>query len=344
MSPNVSVAAFTGAKSISSPRFRVRQYVPYLENHGIRVTEFVARFGSWPPRSKALRPFWLPATLLDRLPGVVSSYQYDVTLLQREMVSTLVTLERFTHRPRILDVDDAVWLNRGSERNFATLARLCDGVICGNNFIAENVGRWNSETFVLPTAVDTTRFRPMESRTRRGSKQIIGWSGIGSGMKCLIDMEPALAAVLGKRRETVLRVVSDVKPRFRLLDESRVEYVPWSPENEVSTIQEMSVGLMPTDDSLWARGKCSYKMLLYMSCGVPVVVSPVGMNNEVLALGKAGFGPQSEAEWVDCINFFLDNPANGSEMGMVGRRIVETHYSLHMLSQRLATYIKRFAR
>ncbi len=260
------------------------------------------------------------------------------------MLSTLVTLEPFTHRPRILDLDDAVWLNRGGEKNFSKLVQACDGVVCGNSFIAEHVQRWHSDIFVLPTAVDTDRFRPIESPSKRASKQIIGWSGLGAGFKYLLGIERALAAVLDKHKDAVLRVVSDVEPVFRLLDNSRVEYIPWSPENEVEMIQEMSVGIMPTDDSLWARGKCSYKMLLYMSCGLPVVVSPVGMNNEVLSLGKIGFGPRVDSEWVDYITWLLDNSGQGAEMGMVGRKIVEEHYSLHVLSPRLAAYIKRFSR
>src|SRR5215831_2933661 len=106
----IRVAAFTGSRTISSPRFRVRQYIPHLRQQEIYVTEHIARFGSWPPDKKAYRPLWFPVTVLDRVPSVVRSYQYDLTLLQREMVSTLVTLERFTRRPRVLDVDDAVWL------------------------------------------------------------------------------------------------------------------------------------------------------------------------------------------------------------------------------------------
>jgi glycosyltransferase involved in cell wall biosynthesis len=337
----IRVAAFTGGESVPSRRFRLHQYLPHLEGLGIHVTEFNARFGCYPPRKKILWPLWLPATLADRIPGVVRSHQYDVTFLQREMVSTLLTLERFTHRPRLLDLDDAVWLNRGAEKNFASLVQMCDGVICGNNFIAETVRQWNNELIVLPTGVDTDRYRP--DVTKPKSKQVIGWSGLGSGLKYLLGIEDALAEVLKKHKSAVLRVVSDVEPAFRRIDSSQVEFVRWSVENEVETVQKMRVGLMPIDDSLWSRGKCSYKMLLYMACGVPVVVSPVGMNNEVLALANVGFGPRSEQDWIDTISWLLDNPENAAQMGAAGRKTVEEHFSLDVLSPRLAEYLKRLA-
>ena len=338
------IAAFTGGETGPSPRFRVRQYISHLKSYGIDVTEFTARFGSWPPASILKRPLWLASTLMDRVPGVARSYAYDLTLLQREMVSTLLTLERFTRRPRVLDVDDAVWLNRGAEKNFAALARMCDGLICGNKFIAENAAQWNSTVTILPTAVDTERYRPAERARLSDAKQIIGWSGLGSGLKYLHGIEPALLKVLQHRKDAVLRVVSDVRPELRLLAGCNVEFVRWSPENEVQTIQEMSVGLMPVDDSLWSRGKCSYKMLLYMSCGVPVVVSPVGMNNEVLALGKVGFGPRSDQDWADTINWLLDNPGDAAQMGVAGENVVEEHFSLRSLTPRLAAYLRKFAR
>ena len=335
------VAAFTGGETISSRRFRVHQYLPYFHKLGIRVTEYSARFGSWPPTAKLQRPFWLAATLADRLPGVAKSYCHDVTLLQREMVSTMVTLEGLTRRPRVLDVDDAIWLNARAAKNFPALVRICDGVVCGNDFIAESVRQWTDKLIVLPTAVDTDRFRP-GSGSKGERNQIIGWSGLHAGFKYLLDIEGALVKVLEKRRNAVLRVVSDVKPVFRTLDSSRVEYIPWCAANEVKTIQEMTAGLMPIDDSLWARGKCSYKMLLYMSCGVPVVVSPFGMNQEILRLGKVGFGARTEPEWVESMTWLLDNAGQGSEMGVAGRKIIEERYSLHLLAPRLASYLRSF--
>jgi len=337
----IRVAAFTGSKD-AAPMFRVRQYIPRLLSQGIQITEFLARFGSWPPLNKAIRPLWLAATVATRVPAVARSHKYDLTLLQREMVSTLLTLERFTARPRILDVDDAVWVQRRAAKNFPLLAKMCDGVVCGNDFLAENVRQWNTNILILPTAVDTDRFIPLESKATQNSKRIIGWTGVLSNLPYLYEIEKALDVVLRKYDDVVLRVVSGMRPNFRLIDNARVEYIPWSIENDAQTIREMSIGLMPIPDSLWGRGKCSYKMLLYMSCGLPVVVSPVGMNNEVLALGKAGFPAQTESDWVDALSWLLDNPDAAANMGKDGRRIIEENYSLSVLSPKLANYLKKF--
>jgi glycosyltransferase involved in cell wall biosynthesis len=335
----LKVAAFTGSATISSRRFRLLQYVSALANSGVFVDEFVASYGSWPPASHWIRPLWLMATLADRISPVIRSHRYNLIFLQRELVSTMYTLERFTGNPRVLDVDDAVWLNgTRAMRSFGSLASLCHGVICGNEFIAQEVSRWNKNIIVLPTAVDTERFNT--SLRTDTNKLIIGWSGLYAGSKYLLGIEDALHCVLTARPKSVLRVVSDAPPNFRKLSPDRVEFIQWSPENEVKTIQEMDIGLMPIDDSEWSKGKCSYKMLLYMSCGKPVVVSPYGMNKEVLAQGDIGFGSCSKKQWIDGIITLLDNDLIRAVAGQNARAIVEQTYSLKKIAPRLANFLQ----
>jgi glycosyltransferase involved in cell wall biosynthesis len=339
------VAAFTGGKDISAARFRLRQYLPALSQALIAVDEFYSHLGSWPPNSKLKRPFWLVGTVAERIPAVLKSHHYDLTFLQRELVSTLSTLERWTKRPRVFDVDDAVWLNRGGRTGFKSILQMCDGVICGNDFIAEAARRWNSNICIIPTAVDTDRFVPAlaPSAAARQRQLIIGWSGLAVGLQNVYLIEETIAQVMAKYPEAVFRVVSEAPPKFRLLSPAQVEYVSWSPESEVRAIQEMTVGIMPLTDSLWSRGKCSYKMLLYMSCAVPVVVSPVGMNAQVLSQGKVGLGARDPAEWAEALTLLLQNRALADEMGTAGRCVIEQHYALRKLAPRLASFLRAVA-
>lgn len=291
--------------------------------------EFISQFGSWPPKVKAGRPLWGLASVLERLPGVFRSHSYDLTFLQREMLSTYVTVEPLTKAPRIFDVDDAIWLHKRGQ-NIKRVVSLCERVLCGNAFIADAFSQWHRSVYVFPTGVDTDRYAPMLDRKPIGPR-VIGWSGLNAGAKYLLGVEPALAVMLGRNPDTILRVVSDSRPAFRYIPSNRIDFIYWSPENEVRTIQEMTVGLMPLDDSDWSRGKCSYKMLLYMACGIPVIVSPAGMNAEILAKGKVGLGPRSGDEWVDAIEHVLNNEAEANQMGQEGRRIVLANYSLNTL-------------
>ncbi|MGH8539442.1 MAG: glycosyltransferase family 4 protein [Stenotrophobium sp.] len=327
----LKVAAFTGGRHIPAARFRVRQYVDRLEKEGVEISEFPASLGVYPPKSRLIRPLWAMATLAARLPGIAQSYRYDLTLLQREMLSTFITMEPLTQRPRVLDVDDAIWLYRGG-RFAETLAQRCESVICGNAFLADHFSQWNKNVKIVPTAVDTVRYAPGAPM----DAPIIGWSGTSGGYEYFPAIEPALVSVLQKFPEARLRIVSDAMPAFQQIPESRVEYIRWTPENEVQAIQEMAVGIMPLSESLWDRGKCSFKMLTYMACGIPVVVSAAGMNIEVLSYGQSGFGAKSVDDWVGALSTLLEDFEQRKKMGRTGRQVILDRYSLDVVTPELA--------
>ncbi len=334
----VRVAALTGGRRFGPARFRVDQHRMALAGHGIVLEIFPARFGSHPPVRRWMRPFWGVASLVGRIPAVARSHRYDVTLLQRELISTLATLERFTHRPRVFDVDDALWLHRRGS-GVRRIAASCEVVVCGNAFLAEHFSRWAPRVTVIPTAVDTDRFTPAE----QPAEPVIVWTGSSSGLPYVYGIEDALAAVLEARPRARLRIVADEPPRFRRLPVDRVEYVPWSPGTEVQPVRDAAVGVMPLADTDWERGKCSFKMLLYMSCGIPAVVSPVGMNREILNLGECGVAANTQAEWRDALIGLLDNPAHGRLLGRTGRQIVEDRFSVPVVAAALARVLRSVA-
>ncbi len=321
-----------------SARFRVRQYVPALRALGVDVREYAAALGSYPPRARRARVLWGPATLASRVPGVLASYSHDLTLLQREMVSTLVTLEPWTRAPRVLDVDDAIFLLRGG-RFAERLARGCALTICGNRFLADRFSDWAPAVAVLPTGIDTRRFTLAEGGEASG-RGVIGWIGTSVNLRYLYAIEEALGAVLRQHCEAVLRIVTERRPDFGRLPGAQVEWVPWSAAGEVRCIQEMDLGLMPLADTPWERGKCSFKLLQYMACGVPFVASPVGMNAEVLALGEAGLAAGDARAWQEGIGALLAEPAARRRMGLTGRAMVERHFSVDVLAPRLAALLR----
>ena len=337
----IKVLALTGGKYVPSARFRVRQLIPSLMRHEIKLREFIPLVSQYPPKCKLIRPIWGIAALVVRIPSVFEAQYYDIVLFQRELVSTFVTFEPLFKRPRVLDVDDAIYLHRGGK--FAKhLAQLVDLVICGNDFLADVFSKWNKNVTIIPTAVDTFRFVPLGSlEGKKEENKIIGWIGTSGNFKYLYSIEAALSKVIKIFPDVILRVIADERPSFRMIPRDKVQFVPWSPQTEVKNIQDMTVGIMPLNDGEWERGKCSFKMLQYMACGIPVVVSPVGMNAQVLSLGEVGLAARFQDEWVEALQWILSASREIRErMGQEGRRVVEKYFSVEIIASRLAQVLK----
>lgn len=337
------VAALTGGVNDPSSRFRVRQFIPVLRSYGVVVEDHGARFGRYPPAVHSRRISWGVARLLEATRQSLASRASDVTLIQREMLSTLMTAEPLTKRPRVLDVDDAIWM-ASRFGSIDAIAKRCDAVICGNTFLAEHFGAFAPHVKIIPTAVDTDRWAPIAHLTAPPLR--IGWTGTSGNLRYLNSIIPSIRAALQAVPQAKFVVMSDKPPQFEGLPQDQVEYQPWSPATEVRFVQTLTIGLMPLTDGEWERGKCAYKMLLYLACGVPAVVSPVGANLDVLNKGRehpVGIAASKADQWCEDILAVLTDTTLRNELGRNGRGLVERVYSVHAIAPQLAEILRQCA-
>jgi len=344
MSSFLKVTAITGGSNEPSARFRVRQYIQGLAKHNIQVTEhypFIGKSGCyWYHKFPSPMQF-LPQLgtaglrLTSRISAISASHKSDITWIQREFLTAIVTTEGLTKSPRLFDVDDAIWLRLKLTSGFAKrIVRKMDGLICGNDWIANYFSDCKVPTWVIPTAVDTVRWAPTLSKPR--DTFYLGWIGTSGNYQYLYSIEKALFTFFTKYPSAKLLIVSDRKPKFTYLSLKNIHFISWSKNGEVQAVQQMDVGLMPLKDTDWEKGKCSFKMLLYMATGIPVIVSPFGMNQEILNIDNIGFGPTSHSEWVDTLTVLYKNETMRKQMGLAGRKVVKHYYSLDTITPQLA--------
>lgn len=342
-----SVAALTAGHAVPSARFRVRQHIPSLALRGIDVLELPAPIGKnvrLPGRLRRARggrvaPLLLAllaARVVTRVPGVLRSRGFDATWLNRELVNGCYGLESLLKPPVVLDVDDAIWVDRPYVER---LARRADVVIAGNAFLADWFSRRCPNVHVVPTAVDTRRYGPAPPGRDDGCFRV-GWTGTRDNLRALYGIEAGLHRFLRLCPSARLRVICDEEPRFQTLNAGQVEFVPWSRATEVSGLQSLSVGIMPLPDTAWARGKCSFKMLQYMSLGVPVVASPVGMNAEILDLAEVGLAATTPGDWCRALSDLQEDPEARARMGSRGRRVVEARFSLDVVGEQIVSVFR----
>ena len=124
----------------------------------------------------------------------------------------------------------------------------------------------------------------------------------------------------------------------------QVESVLWTESTEVESISACHVGLMPLKDSAWERGKCGYKLIQYMACGLPVVASPVGVNTEIVEDGVNGYLANINEEWVTSLEMLLTQPQVRLRMGCAGRAKVQEEYCIQKTGPMMVELLKKAAK
>jgi glycosyltransferase involved in cell wall biosynthesis len=335
----------------ASSRLRFFQFLPYLESRGVICQvaplfddDYVARRGR--TKAGAAR-----AAGLARLAGAFArrarllrnARDFDLVFMHCEAFPYMPSvLERYMARhrlPYLVDYDDAIFHNYDLNTNplvrhllgnkIADILRGAAGVIAGSEYLAEYARRVNDRVWVLPTVVDLDRY-PVNVQTQSHVPYTVGWIGSFSTASYL------------KLVEEPLRMLSKAGGKFVAvgarrpdLDIEPMEFRAWSEETEIADGLSFDVGIMPVPDTPWARGKCGYKLIQYMACGLPVVASPVGVNCDIIEPGRTGFLAGTATEWQKSLETLRTNVSEARQMGQQGRRKVEEKYCLAVTAPQL---------
>jgi len=337
----------------ASTRYRLGQYIPGLASVGIDLKichllgdEYLRRRfeDRTIPLSIILRSAY------DRISDLADLKNHDLAILHCELFPFMPGwLEHaLIRRPYIYDYDDAFYLKYRSSRfrafepflgnKFESIMRGASAITAGNNTLMNYAKVFNQRTTLLPTVVDTSRYQPDPIR-RTPTLFTIGWIGSPSTAPYLNQLVRPLSE-LGQEGPVRLIVVGGKAPAIQNVD---VIEMTWQEDTEVALLNRFDVGVMPLPDDEWARGKCAFKLVQYMACGVPVVASAVGANIEVVTR-NSGFLASRPEEWINALRKLRDNIAIRGSLGRAGRERVVSRYSLTQNLPNLVEVIRRVAR
>lgn len=117
-------------------------------------------------------------------------------------------------------------------------------------------------------------------------------------------------------------------PTFLEFPSVNVDFRKWNLHTALIEVSRFDVGLMPLTNDPWAAGKCGFKIIQYMACGVPVVASGVGINRQLITPGVNGFVVESIEEWIEKLSILIDHPDLRISMGHKARAFVEANYDI----------------
>lgn len=327
----------------ASSRYRVFQYLPYLQELGVQcevqsfMDDAMYRLSTQPGRS--LRK--VAATLracARRLAALHRWHQYDIVYMQRELLPFgPPAIEHWLKRRGAVlfyDYDDALFIKKASRYNpVATLLRsprktlelfsLVDCVVAGNDWLRDAARTRGGHAVTVEVAEDTRRI-PMHAPHTNSRPVTIGWLGSPSTVKYLQFIAPVLREVARRYPEV----------RFEIMGggEFAMEGVPWqgrewSLEGELEALARFDIGLMPLPSEDWAKGKSGGKARTYMAAGVVPVCAAIGYNLELIRHGETGFLCTSHEEWLACITRLVEDPALRQRVALAARAEVERRFA-----------------
>lgn len=334
----------------ASSRLRSLQYLPLLNKEfDIEVrplfdNEYLHQLyaGNSPSKGYILNRYF------QRFFQLMALRKYDIIWIEYELFPYLPawaeSLLAKANKPYIVDYDDAIFHRYDLTNNpiKKMLAKKIDNVMyhatlvtAGNNYLADRARKAGANWVErIPTVIDIDRY-PIKQITAN-ERYIIGWIGSPTTAKYLHQIIPAIKQLLGKYNVSLRIIGAEIE-----VSDINITCIPWSEESEVSEIQKFDIGIMPLTDSLWEKGKCGYKLIQYMACGIPVIASPVGVNREIVEKANSGLLANTDEEWQLSFEQLLSNLTLRQELGKNGRKAVEDYYSIQVIAPKLSKLLHK---
>ncbi|MBC7412820.1 MAG: glycosyltransferase [Bacteroidia bacterium] len=338
-------------------RYRFEQYFPYLKSQGInyKLSYIITEADD--------AVFYSGGTVLDKFRILIKSIlkryahkrdynNYDIVFVQREALMIGWTFfERSIKKSKakfVFDFDDSIWLLDTSVANkkfewlknpekTAKIIRFADCVFAGNAYLANYAKHYNTVVKIVPTTIDTDIHFPNKTLRNKGVITI-GWSGSSTTIKHFeyaLDFLTTLKQKYGSKINIV--VMGDASYVNETLG---IKGVEWSAEGEVTVLNTFDIGIMPLPNDEWAKGKCGLKGLSYMALEIATVMSPVGVNTEIIQHGINGFLANTHQEWVTTISAIIDDAELRKNVGKAARLTVIEKYSVLAQRDNYITYFK----
>lgn len=327
-----------------SQRFRFEHYLPWLRQQGYKI--YISPFFSfngrrilYSPRGTFKKAVVIAAGLGRRVVDIFRMLPYRFVFIHREAAPAGPPVfewivAKILRKKIIYDFDDAIWVPVMSDYNksfmflrfFGKVASVCKWsykVSAGNEFLRNYAAKYNRRSEVIATVVDTDMVHNMR-QNHETEKPSVGWTGSFSTLPYLDLVLPALLE-LQEELNFSFYVIADRDPQLPL---KNYKFIKWQKDTEVSDLLNFHIGLMPLTDDEITRGKCGFKAIQYMSLGIPALVSPVGVNTEIVDHGVNGYICNSTEEWKDKISGLLKNKMLREEMGKAARMKMINNYSV----------------
>lgn len=341
-------------------RFRLEQWAPRLaEDHGITLDFHVFESPQTTkilpqPGRRAEKAAWILYDFARRLAPVLRARRYDAVVVFREAALIGPAIyERVVKQlgvPMFFDFDDAIWhpaqLSSAngifSKLHFfgktSSIIARSAGVLAGNEYLADYARQYNSNVFIMPTSIELARY-PVQPEAPSDDRFIVSWSGSQSTLVHFDHAREGLERLAAKRPLTV-KIICNEAPSRPIAGAENV-FVKWTEQGEAEALGAAHVGLMPLPDNGFTRGKCGLKALQYMAVGRPVVMSPVGMNRQLVKHGENGYLAESQDDWTNMLDTLASSRELRARIGAAGRRTVETGYSATVVAARFADAVRK---
>lgn len=248
----------------------------------------------------------------------------DIIYIQREIIPKKTPTFIFKIEKKLLkksiiiwDIDDNLLESKEiSKKDFCFYREYSKYIVCSTKILSRELFDENylKKIRIIPTTdgdinslLNADVLKKREELYKNEIKLI--WVGTTSNLEYIMDIIPILDKCAKTLKERNKKLILTIVTGYSLnvdVNHIEIKFVKWSRKQVIKEILNAHIGLMPLKETPFTIGKASFKLIQYLSAGIPVIGSPVGYNYNVIT-NEIGFLASSNTDWINSIVYLSSN-------------------------------------
>jgi hypothetical protein len=331
-----------------SSRYRSYQYKNSLEENGFNIT-YLPLFPSQYiydlyQKGKKNWQILLPQ-YIKRFFKILFLRNYDILFIEYELFPFMpYFFEKMVligKKNIVIDYDDATFHTYDKSR-IGLVRYLCGKkiyklvsnaslVITGSPYLTKMLSRYNNNIVEIPTSIEFAKYK-VANYSSNSEVFKIGWIGSKNTSVNVLLLKNVFLK-LQKNYKIELLLVGFDKNLLHSLDGINYQLIQWHEDTEVDTIRQFDVGIMPLENNFFNHGKCGFKLIQYMACGIPTISTPLEANVKI-DNSNGNLFATTEDDWYNGFEKVLLHKAYfDNVVGKQNRKTIENHYCIEANSK-----------
>lgn len=343
--------------SISGPssRYRIYQYLQLFGSEDIEFTvlpllddEYISNLYNGNNNINLKLAY---AYLKRFLKILLKRRDYDLIFLEKEFfpfMPDFIILFKLLGIKYIVDYDDAIFHNYDKSRSklvrfffqnkISNVIKNAEYVICGSPYLTNFAMKYSKNVIEIPTSINFQRYQQRRLVNSNKEKFVIGWIGSKTTSKHLLEIKDALLDFF-LEIECEIHLIGFDENLINEFDKRiPVKLIKWNSETEIEEMCKFSVGVMPLPDQSFEQGKCGFKLVQYMACGLATISTPLEANVKI-DNGNGNLFAVKKEGWVDA---FKEMYLNREKYLEVGKKNIRTIKHLYSVESNVEKYVDTF--
>lgn len=318
-----------------SSRYRTYNYLRFYREY--KVYSF--HDDSYSPKASFILKY-LFKIYFRRLYNILKIKKNDIVFVEYEFLPYIPFLSIYFKLFKIkyiVDYDDAIFhvYDQNSnllikfflKRKISKVIKHSSAVITGSPYLTRYALNYNKNVFEIPTSIDFDRYFNSSTKKQNTEKFIIGWIGSKTTSKNLLFLIPTFNDLKNMGYNFQINLIGfdeELKENFKNLP---VKFIDWKKETEIKEVSLFSVGIMPLENNLFNKGKCAFKLIQYMACGIPTISSKFEANIKV-DRNNDNFFANTQNDWKQVFQEIFKNKNKLEAIGERNKQVIKEHYSI----------------